>query len=116
MVNLLDSYGNPTTVVVMDKNGAEVNTEDLVEVQHCTGRYGQTSKVRGKFVKANHFGVYLTFDQPYTNPSGRYGSYTYEAGQEVMFAISHAKGVFYHKHNDFEHGHETYMMLVAGFR
>lgn len=90
--------------------------EIWLKLSIARGRYGQTSKVRGKFVKANHFGVYLTFDQPHTDPNGRYGSCTYEAGQKVMFAISHAKGVFYHKHNDFEHGHETYMKLVAGFR
>lgn len=111
MFKLLDGYGRAKDIVVKDKNGAEVNPGDLVEVQHCTGRYGQTSKVRGTFVKATIYGVYLIFDRPYTT-FGRYGSDTTEAGQEVQFAISHRDGVFHHEHHDFEHGHETYMKLL----
>jgi hypothetical protein len=106
---LLDSYGKSTNLVVRDMNGVEVEPGDLVEVKHCTGRYGQTQTVRGTFVKATCFGVYLTFDRPYTDYNGRYGSYTYEAGNEVQFAISHKNGVFFHEHNDFEHGHTTHM-------
>ena len=112
MVKLLDGYGRAKEDVVKDKNGAEVNPGDLVEVQHCTGRYGQTSKVRGTFVKATIYGVYLIFDKPYTDFNGRYGSYTYETGAKVQFAISHDQGVFHHVHNDFEHGHKTYMKLL----
>lgn len=101
MTYLNDSYGKETSLVVRDKDSNEVNPGDTVEVKHCTGRYGQTETVTGKFVKADCFGVYLKFNTPY------------QAGKEVMFAISHDKGVFYHEHNDFEHGHETYMKKVS---
>lgn len=105
---LLDSYGKSTNIVVRDMNGVEVEPGDLVEVQHCIGRYGQTETVRGTLAKVNHYGVYLIFDRPY-NSYGRHGCYTYQPGTEVQFAISHKNGVFSHEHHDFEHGHTTHM-------
>ena len=109
MTYLLNSYGKETPHIVKDLDGVEVNPGDLVEVQHCNGRYGQTAKVCGTFEKATSFGVYLTFDAPYTNYNGRCGSYTYKAGESVMFALHHDEGKFYNRHNDIEHGHVTYM-------
>ena len=109
---LIDGYGRPTTTVVKDKDGKAVNPGDVVEVKHCVGRYGQTETVRGTFVKATVYGVHLIFNKPYTR-NGRNGLYTYPAEEEVQFAISQRDGVFYDKHNDFEHGHETYMLKIG---
>jgi hypothetical protein len=111
MAKVFDSYNNPTSIVVKDKNGIEVNPGDFVEVKHCIGRYGRTDKVRGTFAKATVHGVYLTFDKSYT-PFSKLGGDTHPAGAEVLFTISQRDGVYYSKHNDFEHGHEEYMELV----
>ncbi len=112
MAKIFNRNDEETDIVVRDKDGVEVNPDDMVEVKHCTGKYGQTETVVGKFIRADFFGVYLKFNTPY-HTFGRHGSYTYEAGKEVMFAISQDKGVFYHKHHDYEHGHDTHMKKVV---
>jgi hypothetical protein len=104
---ILDSYGKSTGVVVKDKNGKAVNPGDMVFLQHCTGRFGQTSTICGTFVRADTCGVFLTLDTPYTR-----NDYTYKAGQEVQFAITSEKGVYFRKHEDFEHIHQTYMHKI----
>lgn len=106
---ILNRDNTPTNIVVRDMDGVQVEPGDLVEVQHCVGPYGQTAKVRGTLVMANHFGVYLTFDVPYYTCSQKFGSHTYKVGERVQFAIPNNNGVFFDECHDFEHGHQKYM-------
>lgn len=74
-----------------DRHGRPVEVGDLVRVQYTAGRYGQTK-----------------IDQGRVTGLGQYGGLTLDGARYVCVP---REG--YHRHVDFEHGHETWVEIVA---
>lgn len=87
--------------VYYDKNMKLVKLGDLVEVKEVAGRYGQTKTYQGKITKMpDQFGS-IELDGEYTVTS--------------PFHLDHKTGkrIGYSKHDDYEHGHETYVKKIT---
>jgi hypothetical protein len=74
-----------------DRHGRLLRLGDLVRVQHCVGRYGQTQITEGRVTAL-----------------GEYGGLTLDGARYVVVP---PEG--YHRHVDFEHGHETWVEIVT---
>lgn len=72
-----------------DRHGRELKIGQIVEIQHCVGRYGQTRIEEGEIT---HFGL---------------GGVTLDGWKWVTIAPNG-----YHKHDDIEHGHEIWTEIV----
>jgi hypothetical protein len=82
-----------------DRHGTQLKVGQVVRVQHCTGRYGQTEIVDGRIAEISPHGG-LTLDQAISR--GRFLGKTYVTVTR--------KG--YEKFNDFEHGHEKWTEIL----
>jgi hypothetical protein len=73
-----------------DRTGKPLEIGQRVRVQHCVGRYGQTHVEEGVITHMGPGGVTLDSTHWVTvDPDG------------------------YHKHEDFEHGHEVWTLIVG---
>jgi hypothetical protein len=87
-----------------DRHGRQLEVGQIVRVQHCVGRYGQTDIVEGRIKAISPYGV-VTLDQAW----GR-GSTQIVAGV-VTVTVSRTG---YDKLDDFEHGHEKWTEIIKG--
>lgn len=89
-----------------DRNGTPLEVGQRVTVQHCTGRYGRTTKVTGTLTHI-----------------GRYGDVNVDTGKQGEgncmypgFSLDATLGPNcqrgYDEHVDFEHGHKTWIEVV----
>ena len=98
MIKKYNQYLNESIKKYYDVNGKIVKVGDLVEIQYCSGRYGQTTKVQGIITKMNG-GVTLDDELYLSNPF----NYDHNSGNYIG----------YNKHDDYEHGHETYVKKIT---
>jgi hypothetical protein len=82
----------------LDRNGKPLKVGDKVEVRHTTGRYGQTRTVVGRLE---------SIDQYHGVTISGHGYITLH----WTVAGNTAKG--YYEHQDFEHGHENWVTILA---
>jgi hypothetical protein len=73
---------------MFDRHGKAITVGSKIRYQHCVGSYGQT-KISETEVRDSHY--------PYCQIASAH--FDYKSG----------KLIGYHKHNDFEHGHETWV-------
>jgi hypothetical protein len=102
--------------VIYDRNKKVLESGMHVEVQYCSGKYGQTQKVTGVLKEADPYGgVYIILD---SNHHPFYKGSDYYKGGDTFYAC----GVFehdftlkalvgYRKFEDFEHGHECWVEI-----
>lgn len=76
-----------------DRNGKPIHVGDRLRYQHCVGRYGQTA-ISEAFVALPHY------------PYGQIDSANFD------FDFKRRVLVGYHKHDDFERGHETWVEII----
>jgi len=101
------NYNSP----VFDRNGKPICLGDRIRVKRCIGRYGQTVTEEGVVVEQSP-----REDQKTQTSFGQLayrdknGSLQYAA---VEFDRATKRGVCYHKHNDFEHGHERWVEVLT---
>lgn len=80
---------------MVDMNGTPIRVGDRIRYQYCSGRYGQTAIAQPITVTDEHY--------DYCQIGG--------AGFELDFKTNILRG--YHEHHDFEHGHKTWVEVIA---
>ncbi len=105
-----------------DRHGVELAPGQKVRMQVCIGRYGQTRIVTGELLQVSKYRNVTIALGPETIPFRESGvlvggtpfSNDYKAGDiysgcplEYNYKTSRIEG--YHKHDDFEHGHEVWL-------
>ena len=89
-----------------DRGGKVLGIGQTVRIQYCNGRYGQTRRVTCILQK---IGAYGEIDVD-TGKAGE-GKYLYPGfSPDKSLGQGALRG--YHKHVDFEHGHETWIEIV----
>jgi hypothetical protein len=83
-----------------DRHGIKLEVGQVVRVQHCVGRYGQTEIVEGRIADISAYGG-ITLDQAVSR--GR------SLGK--VYVTVTRKG--YEKFDDFEHGHEKWTEVLT---
>jgi len=78
---------------MLDRHGHQIHVGDRLRYQHCTGRYGQTS----------------ISETVVTQPHYPYGSID-SAHFHLDFDHLVLRG--FHHHDDFEHGHTTWVEIL----
>ena len=76
-----------------DRNGKPIHVGDRIRYQHCVGRYGQTA-ISETVVTQAHY--------PYGQIAN--AGFHLDWGRNVL--------VGYYKHDDVEHGHETWVEII----
>ena len=100
----------------LDKNGKEMKPGMRIEARYCSGPYGETKTVTGTLKSIDCYsGLTVTLDKAH-NYVCRNVCYVAKAGEDYYVAMhTDVKGdvvTFYHRHNDFEHGHETWAIVL----
>lgn len=82
---------------MLDKDGVQLTVGDMIQYQHCVGRYGQTAICIG-IVTQRHY------------PTGMIGS--------AVFRFDHASRTLIGSsvHEDPVHGHETWVKVMLEHR
>ena len=101
----------------IDKNRKPVELGSRVRVQHCTGRYGQTTTHVGKLVEITpSCSVWIELEKDYYQSCQKFGGRLYKAGDRfficgVFHLDSQEKDtlIAYHEHHDYEHGHTSFL-------
>jgi hypothetical protein len=95
---------------VVDRHDKPIHLGDKLRIQHCVGRYGQTMITEFVATEAHLPYTQLNFPcKPYWHSNNQQLSsgvvgFDYDAVRKVL------RG--HHVHNDFEHGHETWIEVV----
>jgi len=85
-----------------DMNGTPLEPGMLVEIQHCTGRYGQTQRVVGRLTGKEHY-MQVELD------NGKW----YECGFSPVWGDKDSKKVVgFSRFEDYEHGHDSYIKVL----
>lgn len=79
--------------LMVDRNGTQIHVGDRIRYQYCSGRYGQTA-IGETIVTESHY---------------QYGSIGNAA---FRFDFKTDQLVGKHSHNDFEHGHQTWVEVL----
>lgn len=92
---------------VFDRDGVPVEVGARVEVKRCVGRYGQTVTEQG-----------VVIQQSEKDPVGAsYGQFMYrtDAGKTEWAGVEYrnSKAVCFLNWDDFEHGHEQWVRVIA---
>jgi hypothetical protein len=80
---------------MLDRNGRQLHVGDRIRAQVCVGPYGQTAIVETTVTNAHE-------------PYGQISANT----RTIGFHYRDGKLVGQHVHNDFEHGHETWVEIL----
>jgi hypothetical protein len=91
-----------------DRHGHPLTRGQTVIVQHCVGKYGQVRKTQGVLKSiGNHQEVYVD--------TGREGEGNcLHPGFTLDKTLGESCMRGYHRHHDFEHGHEKWIEIVSG--
>jgi hypothetical protein len=104
-------------VLFFDRNGLPLCVGQRVRVKHCSGSYGQTTTVSGELIRIGDYGnVYIKTDTPQQRWNGKgyidagaclYPNFTIDKslGEKALRGCG--------EHYDFEHGHTTFIEIVA---
>lgn len=96
---------------VFDRYGAKVCVGDRVKVRRCVGRYGECVEELGTVVDQSglhgpsNVALYGQFDYRTDKGKIEYASIGYQHATE--------QAVCYSRHDDFEHGHEKWVEVIA---
>lgn len=80
---------------IFDRHGRQIRVGDRLRAQICTGPYGQTKIVEVE-VRSAHW------------------TYCQEGGVNAEYDRASNTLRCYHRHVDFEHGHETWAEVIDG--
>lgn len=104
-----------TTISKSDRHGNPVGIGARVRMQECAGRYGQTRIISGTITNINQWnGVELNLDAdttPFVEYS-KFGRTEYRLGSNYYIPSVFQNGIGYRKHDDVEHGHETWLEVI----
>lgn len=105
-----------TMRMLTDRHGTELEPGQDIRVQECVGRYGQTRVVEGtieKLYAPSSVTIRLSESCTPFNDEVRGNGINYlqqrKAGEIYTVSVP-PNG--YHKHDDFEHGHEVWIEVV----
>jgi hypothetical protein len=87
-----------------DRRGRQLEVGQIVRVQHCIGRYGQTEIVEGRIKEISPYGG-VSLDN-IDRLAVRRGQST-----ETIYVTVTRTG--YEKFEDFEHGHEKWTEIIG---
>lgn len=94
-----------------DRHGRPLQPGQRVRVRECVGPYGQCATREGIIKEISQFdGITLELTAPAT-AYFRTHCEPKKAG-DLLYTTAPRDG--YHKHDDFEHGHETWVEIVKG--
>lgn len=103
-------------ISILDRNGTPMTVGAKVMVQRCVGRYGRVDHVEGTIEQfVEHHGAVLRLAQPARRQMHDHDVWVRPGEQLYVSFPGKVDGdnmVCFHRFEDFEHGHETWVQVI----